>query len=117
VIHCSNVVKPASTSHSHCNKISGVNSAVSDHKNPKRVCRLVRHRDPERVKPGSDWVSLQMPPNLMETIEAFLAYEKPKVGWCLLCGSPIESEADFIPNTNTHSCPEGLRFHEASPDS
>lgn len=35
----------------------------------------------------------------METIEAYLAYDKPKVGWCLLCNSPIESSDDFIPGT------------------
>jgi hypothetical protein len=83
---------------------------VPDRKHPNRACRPIRHHD--RVKPGGGGVPLQVPPNLIETIEAYLAYDKPKVGWCLLCGSPIESEADFISNTNTHNCPEGLRFHE-----
>jgi hypothetical protein len=85
---------------------------VSDHEHPKRVCRPVRHRDQDRVKPDKDWVPLHVAPDLMETIEAYLACDKPKVGWCLLCNSPIESEDDFIPDTNTHNCPEGLRFHE-----
>ena len=84
---------------------------MPDRKHPKRVCRSVRHRDQDRVKPDKDWVPLRVPPNLGRTIEVYLAYEKPKVGWCLLCNSAIEREDDFIPETNTHNCAEGLRFH------
>ena len=84
-----------------------------DRKHTKRVCRPVHHRDHGRVKTtDKDWVPLHVLPNLTGTIEAYLAYDKPKVGWCLLCNSPIESEDDFIPETNTHDCAEGLRFHE-----
>lgn len=85
---------------------------MPERKHPKRICRSVRHRDQERVKPGEDWRPLNVPPNLIETIDAYLANDKPKVGWCLLCNSPIESEDDFIPQTNTHNCAEGLCFRE-----
>ena len=30
-----------------------------------------------------------------------------RVGWCLLCNAPIRSEADLIPESNTHNCEEG----------
>lgn len=89
-----------------------VKSAVPYPKYQSRACRRARHRDQKQVKSGKDWIPLQVPPSLMETIEANFAYDKPKVGWCLLCNSPIETADDFIPETNTHSCPEGLRLHE-----
>jgi hypothetical protein len=89
---------------------------VPDRNHPKRVCRSVCHRNREQVKPDKDWVPLREPPTLMGTIEASLAYDKLKVDWCLLCDSPIESEADFIPETNTNNCAEGLRFHEGCKD-
>jgi hypothetical protein len=43
-------------------------------------------------------------------MEAWLAYDKPKIGWCLFCNNPIETEDDLIPETNTHNCPEGRRL-------
>lgn len=65
------------------------------------------------MTPGEDWVSLQVPANLAEKLKSYVACSKPNVGWCLLCGCAIESETDFIPNTTTHNCPEGLRLHES----
>ena len=51
-----------------------------------------------------NWVPLQVPPNLEETLAAYATYDGPKVGWCLLCNAPIRSEAEFIPGTNTRNC-------------
>lgn len=59
-----------------------------------------------------NWVPLQNTPNLEETLDDYAAYDGPKVGWCLLCNSPIQSDADFIPQTNTHNCAQGRRLHE-----
>jgi hypothetical protein len=84
---------------------------MRDRKHPNHVCRPARHCDLDPVKPSTDWIPLQVTPNLTKKIEAYLACDKPKIGWCLLCNSPIESEVDFIPETNTHNCPEGIRFH------
>lgn len=89
-----------------------VKSLVPDRKHPKRVRCSARHRTPDQVSPEKDWVPLHVPPNMMEAIEAYLEYDKPKVGWCLLCNSPIDSEDDFISETDTHNCAEGLRFHQ-----
>ena len=84
---------------------------MPDRKYPRPVRCSARHRTHEH--PDKDWVPLQVPPNLMEIIEAYLTYDKPKVGWCLLCNSPIESEDDFIPETDTHNCAKGRRFHQS----
>lgn len=85
---------------------------VPDRKRSKRSCRSVSQRDQDPVKPSKDWVPLQMAPDLIERMEAYLENDKAKVGCCLLCNSRIESADDFITGTNTHTCPEGLRFEE-----
>jgi len=59
-----------------------------------------------------DWVPIQWPENLDEMLEDMNRSRESRVGWCLLCNSPIRSEDDFIPNTNTHNCEAG-RLHEA----
>lgn len=56
------------------------------------------------------WVPLQLPDNIDEMLTAWAASTEPKVGWCLLCNSPIRTEADFIPETNTHDCEAGRTF-------
>lgn len=54
-----------------------------------------------------DWVPVQFPENLEEMFEAMTSYSGEKVGWCLLCNSPIHSESDLIPETSTHDCAVG----------
>lgn len=53
-----------------------------------------------------DWVPVEVPDNLEEMFEAMLSYPGGKVGWCLLCNSPI-TEAEIIPGTSTHNCEQG----------
>jgi hypothetical protein len=43
-----------------------------------------------------DWIPLNCPGNLEEMLDAFVSNREQKVGWCLLCNSPIHTEADFI---------------------
>jgi hypothetical protein len=69
-----------------------------------------RNRPEEPVRPGDDWVPLQVPENMEEMLLHWANYEGPKVGWCFLCDRPILSEDDFIPETNTHNCAAGWRF-------
>ena len=57
-----------------------------------------------------DWVPVQIPDNFDEMLEAFANYSEERIGWCLLCNSPIRSEADLISNTNTHDCEAGRAF-------
>jgi hypothetical protein len=73
---------------------------------------MERTEPEEPVRVGPDWGPLQVPANLENMLEAWLAYDKPKIGWCLLCDSPIESEHDLIQETNTHNCPAGRRLEE-----
>jgi|NGEPerStandDraft_6_1074524.scaffolds.fasta_scaffold354488_2 hypothetical protein len=54
-----------------------------------------------------DWVPVQFPENLEDMFETMESYTGEKVGWCLLCNSPIHTEADMIAGTNTHDCPQG----------
>jgi hypothetical protein len=48
-----------------------VELAVPDRKHPNRLCRTGGQRDQDPVKPGKDWVPLQVTPNLIEGIEAY----------------------------------------------
>jgi hypothetical protein len=53
------------------------------------------------------WVPIEVPNNLEEMFAAMTSYAGEKVGWCLLCNSPIQAESDMIPGTNTHDCERG----------
>lgn len=57
-----------------------------------------------------DWVQIELPENIDEMIEAWANFHGRKVGWCLLCNSPIRTESDFLPGTNTHNCEAGREF-------
>lgn len=57
-----------------------------------------------------DWVPIQIPDNLDEMFADMAASDEPRVGWCLLCNSPIRNEADFLENSNTHNCEAGRAF-------
>ena len=60
-----------------------------------------------------NWLPIDLSVNLDEVLEAHSASTEKAVGWCLLCDSPIRTEADLIPDTNTHNCDAG-RALEAS---
>lgn len=60
-----------------------------------------------------DWVQLQWREEYAEMLNSWLEGKGDSVGLCLLCGSPIRSLADFIPGTNTHNCPEGIRLENS----
>jgi len=57
---------------------------------------------------NDDWVPIQFPDNMEEMFEDMTSYAGDKVGWCLLCNSPIHTEAEMIPGTSTHNCERGL---------
>ena len=54
------------------------------------------------------WQQIQIPDNLEEMYAKWRTDPEPSIGWCLLCDSPIRSEADLIPGTSSHNCPQGL---------
>jgi hypothetical protein len=54
-----------------------------------------------------DWAPIKVPENLEEMVDAWANDPEPNVGWCLLCNSPIRTEDDLIPETNTHNCEVG----------
>jgi hypothetical protein len=56
---------------------------------------------------------IKFPENLWEMLENWEDCSEENVGWCLLCDRPIRSETDMIPETNFHSCPEGIRFNRS----
>lgn len=56
---------------------------------------------------NDDWVPIKRPANLEEMLETMLNSSEERVGGCLLCNSAIRTEADFIPETNTHNCAAG----------
>jgi len=63
----------------------------------------------EPMKDG--WVPLApTPPDIEVKFEEWAASERESIGFCFLCGGPIDSEADLISGTNTHNCPEGRSF-------
>jgi hypothetical protein len=58
---------------------------------------------------------IKFPVNIVEMIEAWVTADQPSIGWCLLCNRPIKKEAELIPGTNIHGCPEGRSFKETIP--
>lgn len=54
------------------------------------------------------WQRIQVPDNLDEMFEHWQNDPEPNIGWCLMCDSPIRSEADLIPGTSSHNCSQGL---------
>jgi hypothetical protein len=53
-----------------------------------------------------------IPPEIGEKFDEWAASERNSIGFCLLCGNPIPTEGDFIPDTYTHNCAEGRLFEE-----
>jgi hypothetical protein len=58
-------------------------------------------------------VPIDFQPTVHEMAEKFFAHRGEVLGWCLLCDSPIRTEQEFIPGTDTHNCQRG-RDLEAS---
>jgi hypothetical protein len=56
------------------------------------------------------WVPVEWPENLDQMLEDMARSDELRVGWCLVCNSPIRSEDDFILNSNTHNCEAGRLF-------
>jgi hypothetical protein len=89
----------------------------------KRSNRLRRNVQPEGnqpeegVQPGEDWVHLEVPENMEEMLLKWTNFDRPTVGWCLLCDGPILSEENLIPGTNTHRCAAGWRFEREHSES
>ena len=53
-----------------------------------------------------------IPPEIAEKLDQWFASERNSIGFCCLCGNPIQTENDFIPYTYTHNCEEGRLFEE-----
>jgi hypothetical protein len=58
-------------------------------------------------------VKIQFPEDIIEIIAEWASSIELGVGVCLLCGSVIHTEEEFIPGTSTHDCSAG-RSHEHS---
>lgn len=54
-----------------------------------------------------NWIPLEILNNFEEMLDDMVHSLEERVGWCLLCNAPIRSEADLIPESNTHNCEEG----------
>ena len=59
-------------------------------------------------------VPIECPARVEEMLRNFFAHQGEVVGWCLLCNSPLRTEDDFIPETNTHNCERGRAIHASS---
>jgi len=77
---------------------------------PKYMCSGSRESKGTGERMNDDWVPLEVPDNLEEMFEAMTSHSGEKVGWCLLCNSPIHSESDLLPETGAHDCPAGREF-------
>jgi hypothetical protein len=53
-----------------------------------------------------------IPTEIAEKLDQWFASERNSIGFCCLCGNPIQTENDFIPYTYTHNCEEGRLFEE-----
>ena len=57
-----------------------------------------------------DWVPVKFPENFDQMMEDMANSNEPRIGWCLLCNSPIRTVADLIPGSNVHNCEAGSSF-------
>ena len=48
--------------------------------------------------------------DMIDAVEGWFGSKNRGCGLCLLCGETIRSEADFIPDSNTHNCDAGRRL-------
>jgi hypothetical protein len=60
-------------------------------------------------------IEIQFPENIIEIIDEWASSIEQGVGVCLLCGSVIYSEAEFIPGTSTHDCSAGRSLQQPEP--
>jgi hypothetical protein len=60
-------------------------------------------------------VRIQFPKRIIEIVGEWASSLERGVGVCLLCGSVIHTEAEFIPGTNTHGCSAGRSLEQREP--
>jgi hypothetical protein len=59
------------------------------------------------------WVRLRpIAPEIEEKLSEWFGSDRESIGFCCLCGHPIPTESEFIPETYTHNCAEGRLFEE-----
>jgi hypothetical protein len=58
-------------------------------------------------------VRIEFPEDTIEIVEKWASSMERGVGVCLLCGSVIHTEAEFIPGTSTHDCPVGRSLEQS----
>jgi hypothetical protein len=58
-----------------------------------------------------NWLRINPPDDIDRVVEEWAAREAPGIALFLACGG-IASEADLIPGTSLHDCPEGRRLLE-----
>jgi hypothetical protein len=63
--------------------------------------------------PNGRSLKIQFPEDIIEIIAEWASSIERGVGVCLLCGSVILTEEEFISGTSTHDCSAG-RSHEQS---
>jgi hypothetical protein len=66
---------------------------------------------------NDDRIPIQFPRNLEEMLDRWTSSEAENIGWCLLCDSPIRTESDLIPGTDTHNCARGQELESIDEDS
>jgi hypothetical protein len=58
---------------------------------------------------------IQFPGDIIEIVEEWTNSMERGVGVCLLCGSVIHTEADFIADSSVHNCPAGRSLKKLEP--
>jgi len=74
---------------------------------PRSHSEITDQKTDQGEKQDEDWVPIQFPDNFEAMVEAFANCTEERIGWCLLCNSPIHTEAGLIPGTSTHNCAAG----------
>jgi hypothetical protein len=60
-------------------------------------------------------LKIQFPEHIIEIIDEWANSIECGVGVCLLCGSVIHTEDEFIPGTSTHDCSAGPALEQPEP--
>ena len=80
--------------------------------NPEQGAPGVVGNSATRTEPEG-WGRLEpIAPEIEEKLSEWFASDRESIGFCCLCGNPIPTEDDLIPETNTHNCAEGRSFRE-----
>jgi hypothetical protein len=62
-------------------------------------------------------IEIHFPEDIIEIVEEWASSIDHGVGVCLLCGSVIHTEAEFIPGTSIHNCAAGRSLEQPEPHS